>query len=76
MTVLVVILTLFFVLGSISPLLITEDMQDIVRLEESWRSCESVNCKLPPGWVILNSSKFYGHSFRSPWLYHRQDIGG
>lgn len=34
MTVLIVILTLFFVLGSISPLLITDDMQDIVKIEE------------------------------------------
>lgn len=32
--VLVVILTLLFALGSISPLLITDDMQDIVSLEQ------------------------------------------
>jgi hypothetical protein len=35
MTVLIVILTLFFVLGSISPLLVTDDMQDLVRMEKS-----------------------------------------
>jgi hypothetical protein len=35
MTLLIIILTLLFVLGSISPLLVTEDMQDIVRMEES-----------------------------------------
>ena len=34
MTILIVILTLFFILGGISPLLITEDMQDIVMLEK------------------------------------------
>ena len=34
MTLLIVILTLFFVLGSISPLLITEDTQDLVRIEQ------------------------------------------
>ena len=31
--VLVVILTIFFALGSISELLITDDMQDIARME-------------------------------------------
>lgn len=35
MTVLIVILTLFFVLGSISPLLITDNMQDLVKIEKS-----------------------------------------
>lgn len=34
MTFVIVILTLFFVLGSISSLLVTEDVQDIVRLEQ------------------------------------------
>lgn len=29
-----VVLTLFFILGSISPLLVTEDMQDIVMMEQ------------------------------------------
>jgi hypothetical protein len=33
--VLVVILTVFFVLGSISPLLITKEMQDIVMIEKA-----------------------------------------
>ena len=33
--VLVVILALFFVLGSISPLLVTKDMQDIVMIEKT-----------------------------------------
>jgi len=33
--VLVVILTLLFALGSISELLVTDDMQDIVMLEQS-----------------------------------------
>lgn len=33
MTVLIIILTLFFVLVGISPLLITEEMQDIVQIE-------------------------------------------
>ena len=35
MTALIIVLTIFFILGSISPLLVTEDMQDIVRLEKS-----------------------------------------
>ena len=35
MTTLIIILTLLFVLGSISPLLVTEDMRDIVRMENS-----------------------------------------
>ena len=35
MTTLIIILTLLFVLGSISPLLVTKDMQDIVRMEKS-----------------------------------------
>lgn len=35
MTILIIILTLLFVLGSISPLLVTKDMQDIVRMEKS-----------------------------------------
>jgi hypothetical protein len=35
MIVLIVVLTLFFVLASISPLLVTDDMQDIVTLEQS-----------------------------------------
>ena len=34
-TVIVVILTLLFLLGSISPLLVTEDLQEIVMLEQS-----------------------------------------
>jgi hypothetical protein len=33
-TVIVVILTLFFALGSISPLLITEDLKDIVEVRQ------------------------------------------
>lgn len=33
MNIMIVIFGLFFVLGSISPLLITEDMQDIVIME-------------------------------------------
>ena len=33
-TVIIVILTLFFALGSISPLLITEDVRGIVAMEE------------------------------------------
>jgi hypothetical protein len=33
MTVLIVILVAFFILGSISPLLITEDVQDLVSME-------------------------------------------
>ena len=33
MIVLIVVLTLFFVLGSISPLLVTDEMQDIVAIE-------------------------------------------
>jgi hypothetical protein len=33
--VLVVILALFFILGSISPLLVTQEMQDIVMIEKS-----------------------------------------
>jgi hypothetical protein len=33
--VLVVILAFFFVLGSISPLLVTQEMQDIVMIEKS-----------------------------------------
>lgn len=32
--VLVLFLTLFFILGSISPLLITEDVKDLVELEQ------------------------------------------
>lgn len=35
MTALIIVLTIFFILGSISPLLVTEDMQDIVTLEKS-----------------------------------------
>jgi hypothetical protein len=35
MTITIVILTLFFVLGSISSLLVTEDVQDIVMMEKS-----------------------------------------
>ena len=35
MTILIIILTLLFVLGSVGPLLVTEDMQDIVRMEKS-----------------------------------------
>jgi hypothetical protein len=30
-----VILTLLFILGSISPLLITDEVQDVVKLEQS-----------------------------------------
>jgi hypothetical protein len=33
MIVIIFFLTLFFVLGSISPLLVTDDVQDIVMLE-------------------------------------------
>jgi hypothetical protein len=33
--VIVVILTLLFILGSISPLLVTDDMQDIVEVGQS-----------------------------------------
>ncbi len=33
-TVTVVILTILFALGSISPLLVTDDMQDIVAMED------------------------------------------
>ncbi len=33
--VIVIILTLLFVLGSISPLLVTDDMRDIVVMESS-----------------------------------------
>jgi hypothetical protein len=33
-TVIVVILTLFFTLGSISPLLITDDLKDIVEVRQ------------------------------------------
>ena len=32
---LIVVLTLFFIFGSISPLLVTEDMRDIVMMEHS-----------------------------------------
>jgi hypothetical protein len=35
MVVIVVLLTLLFALGSISPLLVTEEMQDIVMMEQS-----------------------------------------
>lgn len=35
MIVLIVVFTLIFVLGSISPLLVTDDMQDIVSMEQS-----------------------------------------
>jgi hypothetical protein len=35
MTITIVILTLFFVLGSISSLLVTEDVRDIVMTEQS-----------------------------------------
>jgi len=31
----VLILSLFFILGSIGPLLVTDDVRDIVRLEQS-----------------------------------------
>jgi hypothetical protein len=34
-TLIVVILTLLFVLGGISPLLVTENMQDIVTMKKS-----------------------------------------
>ena len=34
MIVLIVIITLFFVLGSISSLLVTDDVQDLVTLEQ------------------------------------------
>jgi hypothetical protein len=34
-TAIVVLLTILFALGSISPLLVTEEMQDLVRLEQS-----------------------------------------
>jgi hypothetical protein len=35
MTAVIIVLTLIFALGSISPLLVTEDMQDIVMLEKA-----------------------------------------
>ena len=35
MIVIIFLLTLFYVLGSISPLLVTDDVQDIVMLEYS-----------------------------------------
>jgi hypothetical protein len=35
MTVLIGILTLFFLLGSISPLFVTDDVQEIVMMEQS-----------------------------------------
>lgn len=31
----IIILTLFFILGSIGPLLVTDDVQDIVMMEKS-----------------------------------------
>jgi hypothetical protein len=34
MIALIIILTLFFVLGSISPLLVTDDLRDIVSTEQ------------------------------------------
>lgn len=34
-TAIVVLLTILFALGSISPLLVTEEMQDLVSLEQS-----------------------------------------
>jgi hypothetical protein len=34
-TVIVILLTILFALGSISPLLVTEDTRDLVRLEQS-----------------------------------------
>lgn len=35
MIVLIFVFTLIFILGTISPLLVTDEMQDIVRLEKS-----------------------------------------
>jgi hypothetical protein len=38
-TLIVAVLTIFFVLGSISPLLITDDVQNIVEVERQPCSC-------------------------------------
>ena len=63
MIALTVALTLIFILAGISPLLVTDDVRDIVKREHSSCPTETATHRPEEGWVILGP-------LQSCWHFH------